>query len=121
MERILQLAAGFSIAISAVAIFVAFVGGSVMQVLVSLFSILALSDVTPGLGYPLGNGVFAIYLSGIVLGVVALRWPVAAGGAMLPLGACAFVFGGSVAQAYGIAIICTGFLLVGIGWRRSAR
>ena len=121
MEKILQLAAGFSITISIAAMLAAFIGGSVMQVLVGIFGFLAQGNVAPGLGYPLGNGVFVVYLIGIALGVMAVRRPVLAGGAMLPLGACAFLFGGPVAKAYGIAFICTGFLLLGLGLRRSAR
>jgi hypothetical protein len=48
-----------------------------------------------------------------------MRRPVAAGVAMLPLGACAFLFGGPVAMVYGVVIVCAGALLLAMCWPRD--
>jgi len=47
-----------------------------------------------------------------VLGITALRRTIAAAILMLPLGACTFLLGASVAQAFGIAIAAIGVLLL---------
>ena len=119
MKGIRRWVAIFATCISVTALFLVLVGGGMLLALESLLSVIALSPGAGVLSYPLGAGVLVVYACGIALGIAAMRWPVAAGIAMLPLGACAFLFGGPVAMVYGVVIVCAGALLLAMCWPRD--
>ena len=118
MNRTRAALAFLATLVSATAIILTTIGGSVLFALEGLLQILTLGQATGVLSdYPLGRGVLVLYACGIALGAIASRWPVSAAIAILPVGACAFLFGGPVAQVYGIVIACTGGLILATGPR----
>ena len=116
MKTIHRVLAIFAAVISIIALITAVVGGIMLA---SLLSIVTLGQITTANSYPLGAGVLVIYAGGLGLAAAIPRWPSAAGAAMLPLGAIAFLFGGPIAKVYGIAMIGTGALLVMTSVRRA--
>jgi len=104
-----------AVAVSIVAFSSALLGGGVM---VALSVVLRLFGLGADMGlssYPLGAGVFVVYVCGMVLGVASMRWPLPAGLAMLPLGVGAYFFGGPIAKVFGIVVVCIGgFLAVAV-------
>ena len=111
----------FATVISLFAMITAALGGGIMLAMEGLVGVITFGQAKGTLiDYPLGAGVFIIYACGIALGLAALRWPVATGIAMLPLGAVAFLFGGPIAKVYGLVIFCAGLLLLVTDRRRSA-
>ena len=111
MNGVGKAAAIFAVAISICGFALALVGGSVLLATEGFLRIIAPTS-DPTLGYPLGAGVFVIYVLGLCAGLAAMRWPFPAALAMLPLGACAFFFGGPVAKAFAIAIVCCAAILM---------
>jgi hypothetical protein len=121
MNRVRRAVAIFATVISLFAMITAALGGGIMLAMEGLVGVISLGQSKGALiDYPLGAGVFLIYACGTALGLAALRWPLATGIAMLPLGAVAFLFGGPIAQVYGILIFCAGLLLLGSSRRRNA-
>lgn len=105
MKSVRKALAIFVAIISVLALIAAAMGGVVMESLAVLFTLGRRSGANL---YPLGAAVFAIYSVGFGLALAVPRRPLAAGIALLPLGAIAFLFGGPVAGIYGIAIACAG-------------
>ena len=111
MNRLGKAAAIFGAAVSASAFVLALVGGSILYSTEAVLRVIGLrGDVA--LGYPLGRGVFLIYVCGLAVALAGIRWPAPAGLALLPLGAIAFIFGGPIAKVFAVAIACVGALLV---------
>jgi hypothetical protein len=117
MSRIRITLAIFAIVASSAALILAGLGGGALLALRGLLPLEFIPD-DKILHYPLGAGVFALYAFGIALGITASRRPITAGITMLPLGVCAFIFGGPVAQIYGVVIVGLGALLAATGWRQ---
>jgi hypothetical protein len=121
MNRLPRAAAIFVAVISIFALITAALGGGILLAMKGLVGVMTLGQAKGALAnYPLGAGVFVVYACGIALSLAALRWPVATGIAMLPLGAVAFLFGGPIAKVYGIVIFCAGLLLLATGRRGNA-
>ena len=121
MNSMRRAVAIFATVISLFAMITAALGGGIMLAMEGLVGVVTLGQSKgPLIDYPLGAGVFVIYACGTALGLAALRWPVATGIAMLPLGAVAFLLGGPIAKVYGLVIFCAGLLLLSTGRRRNA-
>jgi hypothetical protein len=111
MNGVRKAAAIAAVAVSIVAFSSALLGGGLVVALSGVLRLLSLGADT-GLGsYPLGSWVFVVYVFGMALGVASMRWPLPAGLAMLPLGACAYFFGGPIAKVFGIVVVCIGVFL----------
>ncbi len=121
MDKTRNVAAICATVISVIALFLVALGGGTLLALESLLNVATMGRAGGTLlqAYPLGAGVLLVYAVGIALGIAALRWAMPAALAMLPLGACALVFGGPVAKVYGILmILCAIVLLVPMHLRR---
>ncbi len=121
MDKTRNVAAICATVISVIALFFVGLGGGTVVVLESLLNVATMGRAGGTLleAYPLGAGVLLVYAVGIALGIAALRWTMPAAVAMLPLGACALLFGGPVAKVYGILmILCAIVLLVPMHLRR---
>lgn len=119
MNRVRKAAAIAAVTVSAVAFLAALFGGGIVAALSGFFRLFGLGADMGLSSYPLGAGVFVVYVLGIALGLACNRWPLPAGLAMLPLGACAYLFGGPVAKAFGVVIVCIGGLLLAVVLRSS--
>jgi hypothetical protein len=102
MSRVCRWLAILSAIFSVTAFFLALWGGSLVMALHGLLAALGLlSGADERLPYPLGVWVFPLYLAGLAVSLAALRHPRWAGLAMIPLGLCAALLGGPLAQLYG--------------------
>ena len=121
MDKTRKVAAICATVISVIALSLVAVGGGALLALESLLNVATVGRASGTLlhAYPLGAGVLLVYAVGIALGIAALRWTMPAAAAMLPLGACALLFGGPVAKVYGILmILCAIVLLIPMQSRR---
>lgn len=117
MKPLHKALAIFVAIISLLALIAAAMGGAIVE---SLAVIFVLGRKTGAGLFPLGAGVFVIYLVGFGLGLAVPQRPRAAAMAMLPLGVIALLFGGPVAEIYGVAIVCAGTAVLATFLRRKA-
>jgi hypothetical protein len=101
--------------LSIVAFFLAlWTGGlvaAVHELLRAIGLVSASSQATP---YPLAAWVLLIYILGAVLGCFVHRRPMWVGGALVPLGIVALLYGGPISRVYGALILVAGVLLIGM-------
>ena len=120
MKNARRAVAIFATVISLFAMITAALGGGIMLAMEGLVGVISLGQSKGALiDYPLGAGVFVVYACGTALGLASLRWPIAAGIAMLPLGSVAFLFGGPIAKVYGIVMFCARLLLLASSRHRN--
>lgn len=117
MKALHRALAIFVAIIGVLALLAAAMGGAIVESLAVIFTL----GRNTGVGlFPLGAGVFVIYLVGIGLGLAVPQRPRAAATAMLPLGVIALLFGGPVAKIYGVPIVCAGTAILATFLRGKA-
>lgn len=120
MSKKQRAVAIFCVVISIAAFVLVALGGGMLRALQELFGTIGLGSDQDVFSSSLGMGVLAVYAAGTGLGFAALRWPLAMGIAMLPLGVCAFLFGGPVSKVYGILLFAAGAILIALCLRQRS-
>jgi len=112
MSRVCKWLAILSAILSVTAFILALSAGTVLLALHGLLAAIGLlSGADERLPYPLGVWVYPLYLLGLALSLTALRHPRWAGLGMIPLGLCAALLGGPIAQIYGYYMMVAGAAL----------